>query len=348
MKILSSILLASGLCMPTLAQSHHVIPSAYASIDANGLASIPGATLELREQTIIGAAHLTQLIGKQLTAIEFRRNATSTNFDSGAAQLTISISSMMAPTYDCSRNFALNVAGNVVQVFSGQITLPASPATVGSNVAWTSANTVKIVFQTPFSYNGGRLCVDISGVAAPGLEAENWIADARGEDARGTVQNIGGGCGNYGHHAYVDEYGLVVGSSAKFSTLGTPNFVGLAMTGHSGPGMPLALLGFAPPGNCNLMLSTLDIVTPIALTNFLSPTIGYGSWTLDLPNNPALQGLGFTTQWFDWATEATTDALSWTIGAAPSLDMATIEGNAQSVTGRVIANMAHVLRFEYQ
>ena len=334
--------------MMARSQSHHVIPSAYASMDANALASIPGANLELREQTIIGAAHLTQLVGKQLTAIEFRRDATSTNFDAGAAQLTVSISSMIAPTYDCSRNFALNVSGNVVQVYSGQVTLPTSPAVVGPNVAWSATNTIKIAFQTPFTYNGGRLCVDISGSAVPGLEAENWIADARGEDARGTVQNIGGGCGNYSHHAYVDEYSLVVGSTAKFTTLGTPNFLSLAMTGHAGPSMPLALLGFGPPGNCNLMLSTLDIVAPVALTNFLTPTIGYGSWTLDLPNNPALQGLGFTTQWFDWATEATTDALSWTIGASPSLDMATIEGNLQSASGRVVSNIAHVLRFEYQ
>lgn len=348
MKILTSILVASGSCMTVLSQSHLVIPSAYTSIDANGLASIPGATLELREQTIVGAAHLTQLIGKQLTAIEFRRNATSTNFDAGAAQLAISISSMMAPTYDCSRDFALNVSANVVQVFNGQVTLPASPAAAGPSIAWTATNTIKVVFQTPFHYNGGRLCIDMNGSAVPGLEAENWIADARAEDARGIVQNIGGGCGNYMHHAYVDEYGLVVGSAAKFTTLGTPDSFSFAMTGHSGPSVPLGLLGFAPPGNCSLMLSTLDIVEPVALTDILNPTIGYGSWLLDLPNNSALQGLGFTTQWFDWATQATTDALTWTIGSAPSLDMATIEGDSQSASGRIAQNIAHVMRIEYQ
>ena len=62
----------------------------------------------------------------------------------------------------------------------------------------------------------------------------------------------------------------------------------------------------------------------------------------------ALQGLGFTTQWFDYGTQATTDALSWTIGAAPSLDMATVSGETTSAEGRVVPNIANVIRFEYQ
>ena len=349
MKILTSVLVVSGLCMTALSQGHLVLPAAYATSDANGLLSIPGATLQLREQTIIGAAHLTSLVGKQLKAIEFRRNATATTFDTGEANLTIKISSMAAPTYDCSRTFDSNQGTDVLQVFSGQVTLPTSPAEPGPNVAWTSDNVIRIEFTTPFLYNGGRLCVDITGSAVAGLEAENWIADAYAEDAKGTFQNIGGGCGTYASHAYVDEYSLVVGNRARFMTLGTPFFFGFAVTGQpQSPGLPLSFLGFNPPGNCELMLSTMDVVAAVFLTDILSPTMGYGTWELDIPNNGALQGLGFTTQWFDYGTQATTDALSWTIGAAPSLDMATVSGETTSPEGRVVPNIAHVIRFEYE
>ena len=92
MKIFTSILVVSGLCMTALSQNHLVIPAAYATSDANALGSIPGATEQLREQTIIGAAHLTSLVGKQLKAIEFRRNATATTFDAGAGI-------MLTPTF---------------------------------------------------------------------------------------------------------------------------------------------------------------------------------------------------------------------------------------------------------
>jgi hypothetical protein len=357
MKILTSVLVVSGLCMTALSQNHLVIPAAYATSDANALGSIPGATEQLREQTIIGAAHLTSLVGKQLTAIEFRRNATATTFDAGAANLTIKISSMAAPTYDCSRTFDSNEGTDVVEVWNSTINpslpvsvvLPNSPPAAGPNVAWTSDNVIRIEFTTPFLYNGGRLCVDITGSAVAGLEAENWIADAYAEDAKGTFQNIGGGCGTYASHTYVDEYSLVVGNRARFMTLGTPFFFGFAVTGQpQSPGLPLSFLGFNPPGNCELMLSTMDVFAPVFLTDILSPTMGYGTWELDIPNNGALQGLGFTTQWFDYATQATTDALSWTIGAAPSLDMATVSGETTSAEGRVVPNIAHVIRFEYE
>jgi hypothetical protein len=349
MKILTSVLVVSGLCMTALSQGHLVIPAAYATSDANRLLSIPGATLQLREQTIIGAAHLTSLVGKQLKAIEFRRNATATTFDAGAANLTIKISSMAAPTYDCSRTFGSNEGTDVLQVFSGQVTLPTSPPEPGPNVAWTSDNVIRIDFTTPFPYNGGRLCVDITGSAVAGLEAENWIPDARGEDAKGTFQNIGGGCGSYASHAYVDEYSLVVGNRASFTTLGTPHpFFAFAITGQPlSFGLPLSAFGIPAPGNCELMTS-LDVLASVPMINYPGTAMGYGRWELDIPNNAALQGLGFTTQWFDYGTQATTDALSWTIGAAPSLDMATVSGETTSPEGRVVPNIAHVIRFEYQ
>ena len=305
---------------------------------------------------IARAAHLTSLVGKQLKAIEFRRNATATTFDTGEANLTIKISSMAAATYDCSRTFDSNEGTDVVEVWNSTINpslpvsvvLPNSPPAAGPNVVWTSDNVIRIDFTTPFLYNGGRLCVDITGSAVAGLEAENWIADAYAEDAKGTFQNIGGGCGTYASHARVNEYSLVVGNRASFTTLGTPFFFGFAVTGQpQSPGLPLSFLGFNPPGNCELMTS-LDVVATVPMINYPGTAMGYGRWELDIPNNSALQGLGFTTQWFDYGTQATTDALSWTIGAAPSLDMATVSGETTSAEGRVVPNIAHVIRFEYQ
>ena len=50
----------------------------------------------------------------------------------------------------------------------------------------------------------------------------------------------------------------------------------------------------------------------------------------------------------EFAQGATTDAITWSIGARHSLDMVTIEGAPSAATGRMTTNLAHVLRFEHQ
>ena len=332
-----------------VAQSQATVPAAHNSDDAVAHLWLAGAGEDHRQQTIIGASHLGALIGKQITALEFRRDADEEAFAGGAAQWTVTLSSSTAATYDCSEQFAANVGSDAVQVFQGQVTLPASPAAPGPGVTWSSDNVVRVVFQTPFSYSGGRLCVDITGAAVAGQEARGWLPDAASVDATGVATSIGGGCGPFATQSYADEYGLSVGSTARFTGGGTPNFFGFAMTGPTiAAPLPLSVVGFGQPNSgCTFMVDP-TIVAPVFLSSVLTPTMGIGTWQLGIPNNSALQGQSLTTQWLDWATETTTDALTWTIGASHTIDMATVEGDAQSAAGHLATSLAHVIRFDYQ
>jgi hypothetical protein len=343
-------------CVAAGAQSHQVVPAAFASTDACRFGHVGGSTAARRAQTLVGASHLTQLVDRDITAIEFRRSAEPIAFDAGALQVSLSLSSMAVPTYDCSNHFASNVnTSNEVQVFQGQVSLPASPAEAGPSVAWSADNTIRIAFQTPFHYTGGRLCVDLTGLAVPGLGAGNWVADFQWEDATGTFANLGGGCGPLAQSSDVEEFGLCVGGHTKFTAFGTANSLAFAVTGQPlpPPGLPLASLGLSPavpdPQNCSLRINMQpDVVALVFMSDVLSPTIGLGQWFLEIPNNHTLQGLSLATQWFDLATQSTTDGISWSIGSAPQIDMATVEGDAQYASGRLSAHVAAIIRFEYQ
>ena len=95
--------------------------------------------------------------------------------------------------------------------------------------------------------------------------------------------------------------------------------------------------------------SALPLVTdPARMPDLLGASMGVGTWRLAVPNDGALQGLGFVTQWLDWATRTTTDAISWTVGARYALDMATVEGAPQAAAGHLVTNTAFVVRIEHQ
>jgi hypothetical protein len=307
-------LAVTTLCVAATSQAHATIPSPYANQDADRHLWLAGAGRDLRQQTILGASHLTSLVGQQLTALVLRRDANATAYPAGAATWTVTVSASPAATYDSSSIFADNLGADAVQVFPG-----------------------------------GRLCVDITGAAVPSQRSAAWLPDAHAVDPTGAATPIGGGCGPFAAQSYVDRYGLSVGGTATFTTGGTPNSFSFALTGQAllAP-LPLASVGIGLPNSgCSVMLDP-TLLMPVWLTDALTPSMGIGAWSLRIPNDSNLQGLGFTTQWLDLAQDATTDAITWSIGARHSLDMVTIEGSPNAATGRITTNLAHVLRFEHQ
>lgn len=339
----------ASLTAATSAQSHVTAPAAQATHDAVRHLWLAGAGDDMRQQVLIGASHLSALVGEQLTAIELRRDANANAYAAGAAHWTVTVSSSAADTYDASEVFAANVGADAVQVFDGQVSFPASPPAPSSAVAWNADNVVRVAFQTPFAYSGGRLCVDIAGAAVPGQESFDWLPDAHCEDPTGAAVTLGGGCGPFATQAYVDDYGLSVGSTATFTAGGTPNFFSFAMTGPAlAAPVPLSLIGWgAPYSGCAIRVDPMS-VTPILLPDLFGASMGIGAWRLPIPNDGALQGLGFVTQWLDWATRTTTDAIAWSVGARYALDMATVEGDLQATAGHRVTNTAFVVRIEHQ
>ena len=340
------------------AQQHLVVPSAYAASDAVSFNSVAGLCCDGRQQTLIEASHLTALVGRTITAIEFRRTSANETYLGGATNLDVSVSVAPHGPLESSRTFDDNVGPTPVQVFNGTVTIPTSPGVATTTVNWSSQNTIRVPFTVPFQYSGGPLCIDIVGSPVAGQEANWWMADAEFEDLPGTVLEVGAGCGIYGgaagRWANVAERSLVAGGHAHMFAYGTPYGLAVAAIGDKSPvGTPLSALGFNANPGCTLFLSNIYLLEAMLFVPDADPALGprggRADLELKLPATAAALGFRMTTQWLDWSQMATSNAIEWTVAPAiPSLGMALIEGHPQEPTGRVGVHIAHVLRLEYQ
>jgi hypothetical protein len=357
---LAAIAFAAALTAQT--QQHVVAPSAYATNDAIAFVWLPGASQLVRQQTLVGTSHLAPLLGRTLTALEFRRTAWNRVFYGGTADMTVTLSIAPHGPLGCSTAFAANVGAPAVQVYSGPVVFPTSPATPDPSpttaIPWSIDNVVRIPFTQPFLYLGGTLCIDITGQPIAGQNANWWMADAEFEDISGTVQDLGGGCGVYGgpehEWSYVSPRSLLPGGHAHFHAYGTPWGLALAAFGHKSPaGIPLAAFGFAAPPGCNVHLASVDMLLAGIFVPDSHPLLaaagGRADIELKIPATTSVFGLSFTTQWLDWAQPAVSNAIEWTVASViPTLDMALVDGHPAEARGNATVHLAHVLRFEYQ
>ncbi|MFY9344625.1 MAG: hypothetical protein WAT39_19185, partial [Planctomycetota bacterium] len=231
-----------------------VIPAAYTTADAPGMLWVPGASKALRQQQIMSAALLQNLVGQTLTAIEFRRNAEVVAFQAGTLNLTVTLSITANAPLSTSSTFANNIGSSPTQVFNGQLQLPASPATA-TTPGWTAGNIVRIPFQTPFAYQGGNLCIDLVGFPVAGQVAGWWPCDADQSPVTSAVVDLGGGCGAFGgpQHRWstAEPRSLVPGSEGSFYAFGPLASFGIIAFGTEYPaGWPLALVLPAAPLSC--------------------------------------------------------------------------------------------------
>lgn len=340
---------------------HHVVPAGAASTDANSFGWLAGASAPLRQQHLIAAHHLTPLVGRTLTALEFRRTAANEAYQGGATTLAVTLAHAPHGPLDASHDFAANLGAGGVLAFQGTVALPNSPASAsgpGAAVGWTAANVVRVPFTTPFVYQGGPLCVDVVGAPIAGQTADWWMADAVFEPVAGATTDLGGGCGAYGgaskQWSFVNARSLLPGAYAQFEAYGPPGSFGLCAFGARSPlPIPLALLGFASPASCALMLGSVDAILAAVFVPDADPGLlhrgGLAAVEVRVPNDPAVFGATMTTQWLEWSQQASSNAIEWTVAnAAPGLGMALLEGHPQEASGHLTVHLAHVLRFESQ
>jgi hypothetical protein len=359
--------LLTALLTATLpAQNHLVVPAAFTTTDAMSYEWIAGASHARRQQTLIGQSHLTALVGRQIQALELRRTAVDEPYAAGAANLTIQLSTSPHAPALCSNEFAANVGNNAQQVFAGTIALPASPAIssgTGATVQWTAANTVRIAFAQPFAYQGGTLCIDVTGQPIAGQKTW-WMADAIEDVVPGTaVVELGPGCGAYGgpqrQWSFVAERSLVPGGHAIFRAEGPPNGLALCLFGAEAappvfPQYPLLSQWGIPTAGCRSYINPFLIMAVVPAVYCPQPAPapayrGIAEVLVRLPADPSWFGFTLTTQWFDLGQLAASNGFRWTVAsAAPTLDMALCEGHPLSTKGNVTNYLAHVVRFEYQ
>ena len=357
--LIRSVVAAAALAAAVASQApqFQTIPAAYDAAEANSLEWVAGTGAHLRQQTLIGASHLTNLLGHQLLALELRRAAFADAFQGATMDWVVTLSHSPNTPLTCSEVYQNNVGPNPVTVFSGQVVAPASPANTSNSIPWTTNNVIRVVFQTPFLYTGGTLCLDIVGTPIVGQTSNWWVCDAVWEDIPGTVTEIGSGCGLYGgaphRWAGADRYTLMPGAIGKFWAYGAPNTFGIVAFGAAGSGpIPLSAFGIAAPG-CNVHLDPAMVLTTNIgfFTPVNSPLYveGKAKAFVRLPAAPWVFGLTLTTQWFDLFQPATSNALQWTVASnIPTLDMAHVDGDPTDAGGNVTVHLAPVYRFEYQ
>lgn len=353
------VLAALAAVVPAQSQQHVVVPASAAASDANSFEWLAGASAPLRQQNLIAASHLASLVGRTLTALEFRRTAAAEAYAGASMSLQVTLSHAPHGPLDARNDYAANVGLDATSVFQGTVTLPTSPAVPagpGAPVAWTANNVLRIAFTAPFVYLGGPLCVDIVGTPIAGQSTSWWMADAVFEPIAGSVTDLGGGCGAYGgpqrRWSYVSARSLLPGAYAQFEAYGPVGSLGICAIGpRSAQPIPLTLLGFPASAGCDLNIGLLDMLVLAPFLPDANPGLlhrgGLAAVELHVPNSPAVFGAQLTTQWFEWTQQATSNALEWTIAnAAPSLGMALVEGHPQEPRGNLSVHLAHVLRFE--
>ncbi len=334
-----------------------VVPAAYSNLDAPARVWLPGAGQALRQQTLVGPSHLTALLGRQLTALEFRRNADQDAYAGGAADWRVVLSTSAREPLTASTQFVDNAGSDAMLVYQGRVTLPASPAPTGPTVAWSAINVVRIAFQQPFVYRGGTLCVDITGSLIAGQVAGWWLADTAFEDISGTAVDIGPGCGPrtnaLGQWSFASPRSLLAGSRAELTAYGPPGSLGLALLGDSAVApIELTSLGLPSPG-CFAHLASASSIALAPFTPETHPLLvargGRAEWSIPIPNETWVLGAQTVAQWLELSQLQASNAIRLTVAASrPTLDMALVNGAAGDVGGTVCPYMAHVLRFDWQ
>ncbi|MGE3171810.1 MAG: hypothetical protein AB7O97_04240 [Planctomycetota bacterium] len=339
-----------------VAQQTVVVPAAFASTDAASYVWVPGASDDVREQTLVGSTHLAAQVGRPLTALELRRNDVPEAFAGAIANLTVILSTSPRTPLSMSTAFADNVGADASQVFAGTVAIPASPVPAGP-VDWTAANTIRIAFQQPFLYQGGTLCIDVTGTTVTGQTSPWWMADAAFEVLDGAVVDLGPGCGPYanaqGQWSFVAPRSLAVGGHARLWAYGPPGSFAIAVLGDAAPApVPLAPLGIGGAG-CFAYLGAIRATALFAFAPQQDPALqgrgGLAEWTLPIPNQTWALGASVATQWLELSQLHASNGVRWTIASSvPTLDMALLDGVPGFPIGNLTVDQAHVLRLEYQ
>lgn len=138
-----------------------VVPNAFESVEAPFGNAIPFGTNifcdnGIRYQQVYADAEIART--GTITAVRFRLDRDTSNpFSSVYGGTTVSISTAATGLANLSNVFADNVGTDVVEVFSGELTL----SSAGGSDAPKPFD-IEINLEPPFTYSGGDLLLDIS------------------------------------------------------------------------------------------------------------------------------------------------------------------------------------------
>ncbi|MFY9342458.1 MAG: hypothetical protein WAT39_08205, partial [Planctomycetota bacterium] len=109
---------------------------------------------------------------------------------------------------------------------------------------------------------------------------------------------------------------------------------------------PLALVLPAAPLSCTMFVSQ-PLLLSLLMFQDNAPADPRADYLLPIPNTPTITGASLTTQWVEWSQQASSNALTWTVGSPSPIQMAHVDGYATDATGVLFVDLAHVVRFEH-
>ncbi|MGE0145315.1 MAG: hypothetical protein AB7I19_18970 [Planctomycetota bacterium] len=315
-------------------QARLVVPASATDAEQPSSHAAPGIGFDGRIQFIIDEAALLAARGRNLLALEFRRDTSrTTDLPAGSALASVRIGRSLVPAHAAIADFASN-APNTNLVFAGSLQVATS--SVSGYVGWVAPHTLRIDFQTPFAYADGPLAIEID---ASSVQPSWWPLDTAHDAARGTVTKLGSSCspfalsGAHGSESVeADPAELVAGSTATFTQSTAPFAGAIGLLAFSPLAVPWNLNVIGAPG-CALHVMPIASIPP-TMSHHSTVHGSTHAFTIALPADPALLSARLVWQSVELGSQglATTEALDCTLAASlPSLGIAMLEARAGGI-----------------
>jgi hypothetical protein len=171
---------ATALSVAALSSAASVVaPNAYANTSGDGQSFFIMNLNARRMQFAVGADQLSAFTpGTKLTSISFRTGSlvsTSTNTSLSYSSWNLKIGTPTSSLAGLGANFANNIS-NAVTVRSGALSIAAGNYPGGALTPAINPWGVQIDFQTPYTYTGGGLILEVSHGAGPGQSSITFDA----------------------------------------------------------------------------------------------------------------------------------------------------------------------------
>jgi hypothetical protein len=346
---MKALLLSLALVSATSAQDLAVIPLAQTNTEGESSATIPALGTDGHRQWLIGAGHLQDLIGHNLTALVFRRDSSwPIAFTGGTGTVVLRMGPATHPPLAASDDLVENLP-NATEVFRGTVAIPASGAPTGMPT-WTAPDVVELTFASPYAYTGGDLAIEALGsnLSSPGFW---WVADGVEDPVEGTVLDIGVACGpSSGVNRITAGIGtdsIVLGGSAEFFLHGQPNASAFLLLGASTFPNPIDLGALGAPG-CELRVDFFAVLAKTVVDSGIQGVGGLARALVPLPAQTTLLGGQLYAQWLELgAVIASSQTMRFQIAPRlPVLDMTTLIRHADGSV-EIRPRKAPVFGFRY-
>lgn len=182
----------AGACGATV-----VVPNAYEAVDGNSSFAGPLSRFARTYQLLVDDSQMASVVGHQITGVTWRLPGSTTSSwpaaDVNYASFDVFLSGSVEPA-NRSLTMAENVVGAQTHVRSGALTIPANSFT--DTTPGPSPFGYVISFDTPYTYTGGNLLLELRQSVHDGTDRSVDAASTAASTGYGTLFSALWGSGN--------------------------------------------------------------------------------------------------------------------------------------------------------